>query len=206
MESMRENHRIRPLKAVRYLMLVILLCAVVGGGCYLLGRSGGTGQTRELDAVVLENQLSGISELASVTYSYTNMAQFKSSSEFYGMTVPFTTKSFILTYDGVIKAGVSLEQAEVRVSGTSVTVILPAAQILSHEIEEDSVEVFDEKTSIFNPFTVEDFSAFQGDQKREMEEKALEKGLLIQAGEEAKCSVETLLSAALPEGYTLTVR
>jgi len=187
-------------------MLVILLCAVVGGGCYLLGRSGGTGQTRELDAVVLENQLSGISELASVTYSYTNMAQFKSSSEFYGMTVPFTTKSFILTYDGVIKAGVNLEQAEVRVSGTSVTVILPAAQILSHEIEEDSVEVFDEKTSIFNPFTVEDFSAFQGDQKREMEEKALEKGLLIQAGEEAKCSVETLLSAALPEGYTLTVR
>ena len=206
MEITQEKRRARPFKTVKYLALGVLLCAVVGAACYLLGRSGGAGQIQELDAVVLENRLSGISELASVTYSYTNMAQFKSSSEFYGMTVPFTTKSFILTYDGVIKAGVDLEQAAVRVSGTHVTVTLPAAEILSHEIEEDSVEIFDEKTSIFNPFTVEDFSAFQADQKREMEAKALEKGLLAQAGEKAGSSVEMLLSAALPEGYTLTVR
>lgn len=201
-----EKNRVRPFQTVKYLLLGVLLCAVVGGACYLLGRSGGAEQVRELDAVVLESRLSDISELASVTYSYTNMAQFKSSSEFYGMTVPFTTKRFILTYDGVIKAGVNLAEAAVDISGTAVTVTLPAAEILSHEIEEDSVEVFDEKTSIFNPFTVEDFSTFQADQKEEMEAKALEKGLLVQAGEQAKGSVEALLASVLPEGYTLTVR
>lgn len=201
-----EKNRVRPFQTVKYLLLGVLLCAVVGGACYLLGRSGGAEQVRELDAVVLESRLSDISELASVTYSYTNMAQFKSSSEFYGMTVPFTTKRFILTYDGVIKAGVNLAEAAVDISGTAVTVTLPAAEILSHEIEEDSVQVFDEKTSIFNPFTVEDFSTFQADQKEEMEAKALEKGLLVQAGEQAKGSVEALLASVLPEGYTLTVR
>ena len=178
---------------------------MVGTVCWFAGR-GGVEETTELDAVVLENQLTGISELASVTYSYTNMAQFKNSSEFYGMKVPFTTKSFILTYDGVIKAGVDLSAVEVRVSGTAVTVKLPEAAILSHEIDEDSVEVFDEKTSIFNPFTVEDMAAFQADQKQAMEAKALDKGLLTEAAEKAKISVEALLSAALPEGYTLTVR
>ena len=205
MEHTREKNRLRPFRTAKYLLLGVLLCAVVGTVCWFAGR-GGVEETTELDAVVLENQLTGISELASVTYSYPNMAQFKNSSEFYGMTVPFTTKSFILTYDGVIKAGVDLSAAEVRVSGTAVTVKLPEAAILSHEIDEDSVEVFDEKTSIFNPFTVEDMAAFQADQKQAMEAKALDKGLLTEAAEKAKISVEALLSAALPEGYTLTVR
>ena len=205
MERTREKNRLRPFRTAKYLLLGVLLCAVVGTVCWFAGR-GGVEETTGLDAVVLENQLTGISELASVTYSYTNMAQFKNSSEFYGMTVPFTTKSFILTYDGVIKAGVDLSAAEVRVSGTAVTVKLPEAAILSHEIDEDSVEVFDEKTSIFNPFTVEDMAAFQADQKQAMEAKALDKGLLTEAAEKAKISVEALLSAALPEGYTLTVR
>ena len=205
MEHTREKNRLRPFRTAKYLLLGVLLCAVVGTVCWFAGR-GGVEETTELDAVVLENQLTGISELASVTYSYTNMAQFKNSSEFYGMKVPFTTKSFILTYDGVIKAGVDLSAAEVRVSGTAVTVKLPEAAILSHEIDEDSVEVFDEKTSIFNPFTVEDMAAFQADQKQAMESKALDKGLLTEAAEKAKISVEALLSAALPDGYTLTVR
>lgn len=205
MEHTREKNRLRPFRTAKYLLLGVLLCAVVGTVCWFAGR-GGVEETSELDAVVLENQLTGISELASVTYSYTNMAQFRNSSEFYGMKVPFTTKSFILTYDGVIKAGVDLSAAEVRVSGTAVTVKLPEAAILSHEIDEDSVEVFDEKTSIFNPFTVEDMAAFQADQKQAMEAKALDKGLLTEAAEKAKISVEALLTAALPEGYTLTVR
>ena len=124
----------------------------MGGACFLGGRwSAGRSENVQIDAVVLQNQLTEIRELATVTYAYTNMAQFESSNDFYGVKVPFTTKSFILTYDGTIKAGVDLDGAEVNVSGTAVTITLPEARILSHGIDEDSVEVFDEKTSIFNP-------------------------------------------------------
>ena len=155
--------------------------------------------------MVLQNQLTEIRELATVTYAYTNMAQFENSNDFYGVKIPFTTKSFILTYDGTIKAGVDLEAAEVSISGDTVTVTLPEAEILSHEIDEDSVEVFDEKTSIFNPFTVEDFTAFQADQKAAMEERALSSGLLEEARAKAVSGVEQLLSAALPESCTLEI-
>ena len=83
---------------------------------------------------------------------------------------------------------------------------LPEAEILSHEIDEDSMEVFDEKTSIFNPFTVEDFTSFQSDQKAAMEEKALSRGLLAEARAKAVSSVEQLFAAALPDTYTVTVQ
>ena len=140
-----------------------------------------------------------------MTYSYTNMAQFESSNDFYGVKVPFTTKKFILTYDGIIKAGVDLSRAQVEVSGGEVRIVLPEAQILSHEIEEDSVEIFDEKTSIFNPFTVEDFTAFQTEQKAVMEEKAVSRGLLAQAGKKARESVILMMEEVLPEDTVLTV-
>ena len=198
---------LHPLKTARYLWLGILLCALVGGACFLGGRwSAGRSENVQIDAVVLQNQLTEIRELATVTYAYTNMAQFESSNDFYGMKVPFTTKSFILTYDGTIKAGVDLDGAEVDVSGTAVTITLPEGQILSHEIDEDSVEVFDEKTSIFNPFTVEDFTSFQADQKAAMEERALSRGLLEEARRKAVSSVEQLLSAALPDPYTVEIQ
>ena len=182
-------------------------CALVGGACFLGGRwSAGRSETAKIDTVVLQNQLSEIRELATVTYAYTNMAQFESSNDFYGVKMPFTTKSFILPYDGTVKAGVDLDGAEVSVSGTTVTITLPEAEILSHEIDEDSMEVFDEKTSIFNPFTVEDFTSFQSDQKAAMEEKALSRGLLAEARAKAVSSVEQLFAAALPDTYTVTVQ
>ncbi|WP_369281959.1 DUF4230 domain-containing protein [Oscillibacter sp. GMB15532] len=196
----------RPLRTVRLVLLGVALCAMVGVAGFLAGRfGGGSAEVTELDAVVLENRLEEISELASVSWSYTNMAQFENKNVFYGMTLPFTTKKFILTYDGEIKAGVDLRKAKVDISGTEVHIRLPQAEILSHEIDENSVEVFDEKASIFNPFTVEDFTAFQSDQKAAMEKKALDKGLLKEGQEKAADSVALLLGAALPEGYTLKV-
>ena len=131
---------LHPLRTARYLWLGILLCALVGGACFLGGRwSAGRSETAKIDTVVLQNQLSEIRELATVTYAYTNMAQFESSNDFYGVKIPFTTKSFILTYDGTVKAGVDLDGAEVSVSGTTVTITLPEAEILSHEIDPSSI-------------------------------------------------------------------
>ena len=204
-QETREKQR-HPLRCVRRVVGVLALCAAVGLGCFVAGRlTTPEEQTPALSAVVLESRLQEVSELATVSYVYTNMAQFESSNDFYGMKVPFTTKKFILTYDGEIKAGVDLSQSAVEVEEASVRVVLPAAEILSHSINEDSVEVFDEKTSIFNPFTVEDFTAFRQDQQAEMEARALERGLLTEAGEKAVHTVESFLAAALPEGYTLDV-
>lgn len=201
----KTKERIRPIKTIRYIIAGIILCILVGAVGYAFG-SRNTDEVKELSAVVLENQMMEMSELVSVTYAYTNMARYESTKEFYGVTLPLTTNGFILTYDGVIKAGVDLKKAEIVVEGTAVQVTLPEPTVLSHEIDEDSVEIYDEKTSIFNPFTVKDYTDFYADQKKEMEAKADSKGLLKEAKSQAKESVRLLLSSSLPAEYTITVQ
>lgn len=201
------ENKIQPLKTAKVLVLGIVLCTVVGVACFLGGRH--SGRTQEIvppDPVVLQSHLTELAELATVSYHYTNMSQFENSNDFYGVKIPFTTKSFILSYNGEIKAGVDLAQAVVDVGGKTVEIHLPAAKILSHEIDPESVEVFDEKTSIFNPLHVKEFADFQADQQEMMEQKALDSGLLAEAGEHARNSVRLMLEQSVPEGYTLTVK
>ncbi len=174
--------------------------------CFFAGRSiGKSAGTTQLSAVVLENRLTEISEFASLTYSYTNMAEFENSKDFYGIKVPFTTKGFIITYDGEIKAGVDLSKAQVEMKGSKIIITLPEAEILSHQIDEDSLEVFDETTSIFNPLKVTDYNAFSKDQKADMEEKAQEKGLLTEARQKAASAIEKFVSQLAGEGYTVEI-
>ena len=119
--------------------------------------------------------------------------------------LPFTTKSFIVAYDGTIIAGVDLTQAKVTITDQKVTISLPAPQILSHEVDPNSLEVFDETTSIFNPITIEDYTGFQADQQGVMEEKAIQSGLLTQAKDQAETAIGGLITPLLQEGQSLEI-
>ena len=195
------------MKKVKRTGIILLIAVIACGACFFAGKGlGSASPARQMSAVVVENSLAEVSELASMTYHYTNMAEFESSKDFYGMKLPFTTKSFIITYDGQIKAGVDLSKADAEVSGHKITVTLPQAQILSHEIDEDSIEVFDESTSIFNPLKVEDYKAFSKDQKETMEQKAKDKGLLEEAHKSAVKSVRQFVSQLAGEDYEIEVK
>ncbi len=202
--SKEKKYKVNTLKMTRMVIVIIVLCGLMIGAGYLAGRSS-SNERQDLSAVVVQNQISEIAELATVTYSYTELGQYESSKEFYGTKVPFTTNKFILTYDGVIKAGVDVGKAQIEEKGGTITVRLPQAQVISHEIDENSVKVFDEKTSIFNQFTVEDYTAFYADQKKSVEEKAISKGLLTEARSQAVKAVTAALEPLVGEDGQLVV-
>ena len=181
-------------------MLLAIICFAVG---FFSG--GRQEKAPTLSSITVENQLQQISQLATVRYSYTNMGQFENSNEFYGIKLPFTTKRFIVAYDGTIIAGVDLTQAKVTITDQKATISLPAPQILSHEVDPNSLEVFDETTSIFNPITIEDYTGFQADQQGVMEEKAIQSGLLTQAKDQAETAIGGLISPLLQEGQALEI-
>ena len=197
---------ISPLSLFKQGKLIIfgVLLAIV---CFAVGFFSGGREEKPpvLSSITVENQLQQISQLATVRYSYTNMGQFENSNEFYGIKLPFTTKSFIVAYDGTIIAGVDLTQAKVTVTDQKVTIALPAPQILSHEVDPNSLEVFDETTSIFNPITIEDYTGFQADQQGVMEDKAIQGGLLTQAKDQAEAAIGGLITPLLQEGQTLEI-
>ena len=205
---MREREaKPRGLRLKRKLGLLLLLCVLLGA-VFLGGAAyGGREKPPVISSDLLGEQLRSVQELVSVEYHYTNMGKFENQVDFYGWKVPFTTKSFIVSYDGVIKAGVDLEQLQVSIGDREVTVTLPESRIISHEIPEDSLEVFDESDNLFNHITIEDYTAFTQDQKSAMEQRAVDGGLLDRANQEARTAVDSLLRI-MPglEEYTLTVK
>lgn len=195
------------MKILLILLTLLLICGAVLAA-FLCGlRQASQAAEPQITGDLLASQLRSVQELVTVSYYYTNMGRFENQVDFYGWKVPFTTKSFIVSYDGVIKAGVDLEKLQVSIGGGEVTVTLPESRIISHEIPEDSLEVFDESDNLFNHITIEDYTAFTRDQKSAMEQRAVDGGLLDRANQEARTAVDSLLRI-MPglEEYTLTVK
>ena len=183
--------------------VTLVLSVVLGGILFLNSRS--EDQAPELSAVMVSHQLEQVSELATARYFYTNMGVYEDSNDFYGIKIPFTTKRFIVSYDGTILAGVDLAAATVKLTESAILVRLPEAVILSHEIDEDSLEIYDETRNIFNPITLSDYNGFQADQKSAMETKAVENGLLTQAREQAAAIARQVLTP-IAEQYGLELQ
>lgn len=174
-------------------IIVIVLIAVV---FFFVGKVWPSGEEpTAITSDLLSQQIQGISELASVEYNYTNMGKYENQATFYGWKVPFTTKSFILSYDGKIKAGIDMSLVEVHMSGKNINISIPEAKILSHEIDEKSIEVFDETKNIFNQISITDYNQFAIDQKESMENKAKEKGLLDEAQNKAQETIKTFVES-----------
>ena len=202
-----EEETSRPRKRWKFRLWPIVLFLALMAGSFIMGAVL-THQESEpvITADLLGQQLRDIQELSTVEYHYTNMGRFENQKDFYGWKVPFTTKSFIVAYDGVIKAGVYLSEMKIEVSGKTITVTMPEAKVLSHEMDEESLEVYDETHNIFNPIEIEDYTQFTADQKESIEARALDNGLLTSAAQRAENTVRGLIEA-LPgmEEYTLTI-
>ena len=182
---------------LRIAAAVLALALAFTGGLLLAAHKKAARTAAPAD--LLAERITAIGELATVEYHYTNMAKFENSLELYGWTVPLTQSSFVLSYDGVIKAGVDLSSVRVTQSGTTFTITLTKPAILSHEIDEDSVTVFDELSNIFNPISVSDYAAFSAQQKKAVEAGAVGKGLITSAQQNAEDQLTRLLVAVTPE-------
>lgn len=185
-------------------ILIIIVIAVV---FFFVGKIWPSGEEpTQMTSDLLSQQIQSISELATVEYNYTNMGKFENQATFYGWKVPFTTKSFIISYDGKIKAGIDMSIVEVKVSGKTIDVKVPTAKILSHEIDEKSIEVFDETKNIFNQISITDYNQFAIDQKDKMEANVKEKGFIKEAQEKAETTIQTFVkSLDLKDEYKVNV-
>ena len=81
---------------------------------------------------------------------------------------------------------------------------MPKATILSHEIDENSLEILDETKNLFNRIQIEDYNTFQSEQKKICEEYALERGLLEKAYDNAK-NVITEMIHTVPDAKDYAV-
>lgn len=157
---------------------------------------------------MIRESLSDIGELATEEYSFTQVETYDSQKERKGIKIPFTKTSFVYSYDGTIKAGIDFGKVQVTKDGVEklVVITLPKAEILSTEIDYDSFQVYDEKTSIFNPVSVTDVNDSNADLVDRAVEKALDKGVLKKAEDNAKTVVKEFVEkVGNLDGYDVKV-
>lgn len=193
-------------KIIGFLIAIILILAL---GAYIISNLKSK-EKISISSETVESSLKEAKELTTLKYNYKNVASYENSQEFHGITLPFTTKKFLYTYQGEINAGVDLDKAKVDVNEASkiISVTLPQASILSHDIDENSVMVYDEKNSIFNPLKLEDYSDFRKEEEAKVEKDAIDKGLLEEAKEKSEKAVKEILeiNPIISKEYTINIK
>lgn len=168
--------------------------------------------SKEVSIELITSEIQDIGELATVEYLYTDAGKFEDPAKVFGKEIPFSfaTKSFIAKWDGIIKAGINVEEitVEVRDFNKEIIVHMPKAIILSHEIDAESLETLDEKNGLFNTIKVNDIREFDAISKEAMEQRAIENGLLDKAYENAKAIIYKLIDTGAVEEleYAITFK
>ena len=145
------------------------------------------------DSTAILNRVVPIQELALVKYNYSGVIGYKDFLKILKMNVPLTEKSFLLKYNGYIKAGVDFENMKVEVSGKDVHISLPRAKILDVSIDEKSIKVYNESMNAFNPLTISDYNKAIVREKETMSNSAISQGILRDAAKHAEILLTTIM-------------
>lgn len=169
--------------------------------------------TRSITSTGIGGTLEDISEMAVEQYSYSAVGRFEEDGwRALGLRVPLTGKHFLITYDGVVKAGVkNIEKSDVSIDDVTrtVTIKVSKAEILSNEIEPSSVTVYDQSFNPLNQVRVENYAEFLDGEEKRAEEKAKQNGLLDRAQQRVtdlvKAQAEAFLAGSDKDGYEVQV-
>ena len=196
----------------KFLAFIIVLAIAFGGGyavCkYLDGRPDGV----VADPTIIAQEIIEISELATVSKTYTfdvpyegeAIDLFKKPEKFlneYGIKI--FSKELTVEYTGTVKCGPDMSNFTKRdlvfdKQKNSVTVELPKSEVLSHEIDEDSWTIVNQRRGLFNPLTPKDDSDLRKYAKKEALKKLDMNDLLKQADTNAVVQITNLLELACP--------
>ena len=193
------------MKFIRKIIVTILvLVAFVGGAAVgdMLDFDFLPLDKATYDMELLKEQITEISEMATLEYRYSGKATYEGESlKLFGKNVPFTAKSMIVYYEGIIKLGSDLSGIEIEPGEErdQLIVTIPHSKILSHEIDEDTWEVLDVKNGLFNRVTLEDNGEFVKQQKKNREKEVNKSDLPDQADEKMVSQLTGFLTMAYPD-------
>ncbi len=149
----------------------------------------------EVKSFFLESKITGI-PLSDTEYTYSNTCNFENRSKVNDVHIPLTKKSFKISYDGLITAGIDSSLISVSSDNDSkiITVIIPEATINSHEIDTDSFIISDKNDNMFNPINNDDYISICTSQNEAMEQKALDEGLFDDVYSKSEETISTILN------------
>lgn len=208
-------------KAILFLVVVLLCCGVFFGTKFYYSKQVKTVEVVkevpvetiiekdiQISGETIRDSMANIGKLCTAEYSYTHVEHVDSSREIKGFKVPFTTSTFIYSYDGIVMAGIDFTKIQIDKNDIEkiITVTLPDVEIISSDVEQNSFQLYDEKNNIFNPISVTDVAVSFTELKNSEEKKAIETGLFDRARASAIILVENFMHGSYDvEEYAIEV-
>lgn len=165
---------------------------------------------KEITAEMIEDGLNDMGVLLTEEYYFTEVVSFSSIKKFLSTDIklPFTETAYLAGYSGVVNAGIDFSAVTVEKNEETkrITVHIPKAEIRNIDIDPESFELFSEKVGLGNPLSAEDFNNSLIELENTAAEKAVSRGLLERADENAKTLIENFIrSLADMSVYSLEI-
>ena len=177
------------MKRVLGLIIALLLGAVLAaGGMFYMHMKA----QPHVDAKGLMERLEESSELTVEKSYYTGIVRFSEG------TVPLINKNgFSMKYEAELDAGFDLEDVSIEVTDNAVVVTVPKAEIQSIDIDPDSLEFYDNKTSLFKTDRKEATKKALQEAEKDAEKNASRKGVLEAADMRAEVIFKGILEGGV---------
>jgi hypothetical protein len=177
------------------LLLVIVSVAAGAGLVYLIWNP-----TQPDEPAVVEG-IQRLNELATVKYTTQVLVTEEENAEIFRQPLPefLTGEKVLLVAVGEVEAGVDLDELgpeDVRVTGETVYIDLPAARILDSSLDEDKTRVYDRDRGVLKLRGNDDLiEEARREAEHRMVEAARENDILTKAQDNAEASISTLVTS-----------
>lgn len=180
---------------IAFIGLIIFITILISHSIYQKKLQKAEEAAPKITAMTVSQKLERISELATEKLLYHGWIHHEEG------TIPFINKkSYIMTYDAEVKAGVLVDEIEVTEEGDKVIVTIPNSKILSVYVDPESVEFHDERFALFNWDSKQDGVDAIAEAEQNVRENADMDSLLAEAYKNAKEIIEGVLQDDIREG------
>ena len=148
-DALAAQESIERLRLIRTILMIIIFLVIIIGILIIALRITSSKKTEsapQLTGSIINQQLANCSRLTTAELTYNGLVRFSEGD------IPFINQnSFSMIYTASATAGIDISLAETTVTDTDIIILLPPCEIQAINVDSDSLEFFDERTSIFNP-------------------------------------------------------
>ena len=154
----------------------------------------------EVTTTTILNSFEDMADLVTQEYVFSGVGQFSDSGrKLFGWDVPLTGKSFLVTYQGSVTAGIDFSEIDVRLDDDvqRITVLAAEPTVLSSIIDPASVEQYDQSFNPINQISVDDVATFLSEATDSHRMEAINGGLLARAEAQAEALLTNQVGATI---------
>lgn len=158
-------------------------------------------EKKTIDVETIRDGLSDIGFLITQEYCFTEVVDFSSVKTFLNIPLGFTESNYVAGYDGTVTAGIDFTKVSVDKNDDEkvITVHMPRAEIKNVDIDPDSFVLYSEKNGLGNPTSISDYNDSLTELENKAENKAISRGMLEKAEENARAVVKNFITGLAKE-------